>query len=209
VTTIGILGAGKLGTVLAALSVAAGYRTLVAGSGNPDRIELILQVLSPGAEAVWQVDVAREADIIILALPLGKHRMIRARDLAGRIVIDAMNYWPPTDGVLPEFEAGQSSTLVVSGAFPGARLVKALSHIGYHELQDDGRPAGSSDRHAIAVAGDDAEAVWRVSDFIEAIGFDPVVVGPLQDGRLFGPGTTLFGASLTAGELRRRIDLSP
>jgi len=203
-STVGILGAGKLGSTLAQLSTAAGHRTLIAGSGDPSSLELILSVLAPTAIARWASEVAREADIVILALPLGRYRKVPAAELTRKVVVDAMNYWRETDGELHEFE-GVPSSPVVADSLPGARVVKAFSHLGYHDLSSDARASGAPDRRALAIAGDDPEAIAQVSELVDSFGFDPVVVGRLQEGRRFEPMTAAFGISLDATELALRI----
>ena len=205
-TTVGILGAGKLGSTLARLSTAAGHRTLIARSADLGELPLVLSVLAPDAIAARAEVVAREADIAILAIPLGRHPELPVAELAGKVVIDAMNYWPQTDGRLPEYEGGASSSLVVARTLSGSRLVKALSHLGYHELEADARPHGAVGRRGIAIAGDDADAVGSVSALVDSLGFDPVAVGGLDQGVHFGPGTSAFGVSVSAVELSARID---
>lgn len=194
-TTVGVLGAGKVGTVLARLAVQAGYRTLIAAAADPAAIGLIVQVMAPGAQAKTAATVAQEADIVILAVPLSRYRSLPADQLRGKVVIDAMNYWPPTDGILPEFEDPVASSLLVADALPGTQLVRAFSHLGYHQLDEDARPGGAADRHAIAIAGDDPRAVRVVADLVDRIGFDPVIAGDLATSVRFEPGTALFGTS--------------
>ncbi len=203
-----ILGAGKLGIVLAQLAVRAGYVVYIAGSAGAEKIRLTVQVLAPGAIAATADDAIRQSDIVILALPLGKYRTIPKELLADKLVIDAMNYWWEVDGERDDLANPQSSSSEVVRDYLGnPRLVKAFSHMGYHHLLDEAKPSGSPGRKAIAVAGDNQTDNESVAALVNDLGFDPLLIGPLHAGKQLEPGHEAFGANVDAGTLRQYVGL--
>jgi predicted dinucleotide-binding enzyme len=198
---IAVLGAGHTGPVIARVAVAAGYHVSIAASGDPEKIELITGVLAPGAEPAWAADAAADADVVLLAIPLHRFPTFDPAPVAGKLVVDTMNYWPPVDGVQEMFDGRRyGSSEIVQHRLARSTVVKTLNHIGYHELEDDRRPAGSPGRRALGVAGDDPGAVGVVAGVIERIGYDTVRLGSLAAGRLLEPGGPVFGVPMRRAE---------
>src|SRR6478672_2808675 len=167
IKTIGIIGAGKLGITLARIARHYGFDANIAGSGEADKIALTAEVLAPGTKAMTSEDVVNHSDVIILALPLGKFRMLPKHAFGGKLVIDAMNYWWEVDGDRDDIvPTGQSSSEAVQEFLNESIVVKAFNHIGYHDLFDEHKPAGEHGRKAMAIAGSDEASVQAVSDLV-------------------------------------------
>ncbi|MFE9955587.1 NADPH-dependent F420 reductase [Micromonospora sp. NPDC005299] len=201
-----VLGAGHTGPVIARVAMAAGYPVTIAASGDPASIALITDVLAPGAEARWAADAVADAGVVVLAIPLHRFPDLDPALLAGKVVVDTMNYWPPVGGVQEMFDDPRhGSSEIVQRRLARSTVVKTLNHIGYHELEDDRRPAGAPDRRALGVAGDDPAAVRTVADLIEHMGYDAVRLDSLRAGRLLQPGGPVFGVPLGRAEFRRAL----
>jgi len=203
-STLAVLGAGHVGPVIARLAIKAGYPVAIATSGDPDDIALITELVIPGAQPRWAADAVAGADTVVLAMPLHRFADVDPGLLAGKLVVDAMNYWPASDGVLSAFEHGGSSE-IVARRLTGSTVVKAFNHIGYHELEDRARPAGAPDRRATGVAGDDPEAAAAIAGLVDQIGYDPVLLDSLRAGRVLQPGGPVFGAVLALPEFERAV----
>jgi predicted dinucleotide-binding enzyme len=192
---LAVLGAGHVGPVIARLAIKAGYPVAIATSGDPEDIALITELIIPGAQPRWASDAVADADIVVLAIPLHRFGDIDPTLLDGKLVVDAMNYWPASDGVLSAFEHGGSSE-IVARRLTGSTVVKALNHIGYHELEDRARPAGAPGRPAAAAA---------IAGLLDRIGYDPVRLESLRAGRVLQPGGPVFGVVLTLPEFERAV----
>ena len=203
---IAVLGAGHVGPVIARMAIAAGYHVSIAASGDPEKIMLMTQILVPGAEPRWAADAVVGTDIVVLSIPLHRFADLDPGLVAGKLVVDAMNYWPPVNGVVDMFEDRRyTSSEIVQRRLARSTVVKTLNHIGYHEMEEDRRTAGSADRRALGVAGDDPGAVNAVAEVVERIGYDAVRLDSLSAGRLLEPGGPVFGVPLHRAEFELAV----
>jgi len=182
-TTIGLIGSGHIGSQLARLAVAHGYDVVLSNSRGPETLQGLVDELGEHARAATAAEAAAAGDIVVVTTPLAAEATLPVDELAGKIVIDTNNYYPQRDGHIPELD-DESTTVAerLQKVLPTSHVVKAFNHIGAAELTSQALPAGSPDRRALIVAGDDAGARERVAALIDQFGFDAVDIGELAEG---------------------------
>jgi predicted dinucleotide-binding enzyme len=191
-TRIGIIGAGHIGGTLARLFTSAGHEVAVANSRGPETLADLVAELGPSARAATPAEAAAWGEVVVVSVPLHRYAEVPAAGLDDKVVIDTNNYYPQRDGQIVDLdEDTTTSSELLAAHLPGAHVVKAFNQIQWEHLRDDGRPAGSPDRTALPIAGDDARAKSVVAGLIDDIGYDAVDMGPLSAGRLFQPGGVL------------------
>ena len=205
-TTIGLIGAGHIGSQIARLAVAHGHTVVISNSRGPESLATLVAELRPNARAATAMDAAKAGDIVVVTLPLKNYRQVPVEPLAGKIVIDTNNYYPQRDGHIPELDNESTTTAeLLQAHLPTSKAVKAFNHIYAAQLTTDGQPPGSKNRRALVIAGDDAGAKATVTDLLDQFGFDTVDAGPLKEGWRIQRDTPGYGPRRTAEELRRDL----
>jgi predicted dinucleotide-binding enzyme len=203
--TIGILGAGKLGSTLARLSMHAGFATLIASRRPVSQLKWVIDTLAPGAVTTTASELIAGADVIILAIPLSHYRDLDPDAFAGKTVLDATNYWVEVDGTVNEISTlTHSSSEVIQDWLPASKVAKAFNHMGYHdlEIEVDRKPTVP---RAMAYATDHDEIRPVVEQVVSRFGFAPLDLGPLRFGLLLEPGSPLFGEAIPTDEFRDKL----
>ncbi len=201
--TIGLIGAGHIGSQIARVAVARGYDVVISNSRGPETLRDLVAELGPRARAATPVDAAKAGDMVVVTIPLKHYRSVPVDPLAGKIVIDTNNYYPQRDGRIPELDNESTTTAeLLQAHLPTSKVVKAFNHIYAAAITSDGQPAGSPGRRALVIAGDDADAKARVTALIDEFGFDVVDAGPLAEGWRIQRDTPGYGPRRTADQLR-------
>lgn len=207
---VGIIGSGNIGRAVATRLIASGRHTvLISNSRGPESLAGLEQELGQAASAGTVEDAAREGDVVVVATPLAAVETLPAQLLAGKVVVDANNYYPRRDGQIPEIDAGLGSSEWLAQHLPGARVIKALNTMWSENILHQAVPPGAEERVAMPVAGDDDEAKSAVSGLIDDMGFDPIDGGTLRDGRRQEPGTPVYNVLLDADGVRAALDRVP
>ncbi len=205
-TTIGFIGAGNIGQAVARLAVAHGYDVVMSNSRGPDTLTDVVAALGPHADADTSVGAAERGDLVVVTIPFKAYRSVPVEPLAGKVVIDTNNYYPSRDGHVAEMdEKTATSAGLLQAHLPTAHVVKAFNHIMSTHLGEHARPAGSPDRRALAIAGDDADAKATVARLIDELGFDVVDAGPLAESWRIEPETPGYGPWMDADGMRAAL----
>ena len=204
--TIGLIGAGHIGSQLARLSVQHGYDVVVSNSRGPETLKDLVHELGLRARAGTVIEAAEAGDLVVVTIPLKNIGDVPASPLAGKIVIDTDNYYPERDGHIAELDHEETTTSeLLQRHLPGSKVVKAFNHIYAAALTTDGQPAGTPKRRALAIAGNDSDAKRVVAQLIDRFGFDVVDIGPLHESWRIQRDTPGYGPRRTAEELRRDL----
>jgi predicted dinucleotide-binding enzyme len=205
--TIGFIGAGHIGSQLARLAVKNGIHVVISNSRGPETLADLVRELGPLARAATAEEAARAGDFVVVTIPLKNLPDVPVAPLAGKIVIDTLNYYPQRDGHIVDLDNEKTTTSeMVQRHLPASKVVKAFNHIYAAELTTHGQPAGSANRRALAIAGNDAAAKKAVSELLDQFGFDTVDIGPLSESWRIQRDTPGYGPRRTAEQLR--TDLS-
>jgi predicted dinucleotide-binding enzyme len=206
-TTIGFIGAGHIGSQVARLAMSHGYAVVMSNSRGPETLAGLVGELGPSARAATAMEVAEAGERHCGGpVPLRNCREVPVAPLVGKIMVDTNNYYPERDGHIPELDNESTTTApLLQAHLPTSKVVKAFSHIYSAQLTTDGQPAGSKNRRALVIAGDDLAAKVAVTNLLDHFGFDTVDAGPLKEGWRIQRDTPGYGPRRAAEELRKDL----
>ena len=206
IKTIGLIGAGHIGGQIARLAVSNNYNVVISNSRGPATLSALVAELGPRARAATPADAAKAGDLVVVTVPLKNYRTVPVEPLAGKIVIDTNNYYPERDGHIAELDKESTTTSeLLQAHLPTSKVVKAFNHIYAAALTTDGQAAGTKNRRALVVAGNDQGAKATVTRLLDEFGFDTVDAGLLKEGWRIQRDTPGYGPRRTAEELRRDL----
>jgi len=204
--TIGLIGAGKIGSQVARLAVRNGYNVVISNSRGPQTLTALVAELGPRARAGTPTEAAAAGDIVVVTVPLKSYLAVPVAPLAGKVVIDTNNYYPERDGHIAALDSESTTTSeLLQARLPTSKVVKAFNHIYAAALTTDGQAHGTSNRRALAIAGNDAQAKAIVAKLIDEFGFDTVDVGPLSESWRIQRDTPGYGPRRTGPELHKDL----
>jgi predicted dinucleotide-binding enzyme len=205
-TTIGLIGAGNIGQAVARLAVDHGYDVVLSNSRGPQTLGDVVAALGEHADADTVEGAASRGDLVVVTVPLHAYEAVPVEPLGGKVVIDTNNYYPQRDGQIASLDDGSmTSAGLLQQHLPTSHVVKAFNHIMAAHLTEHAQPAGTADRRALAIAGNDGSAKATVTALIDELGFDVVDVGTLEESWRIQPDTPGYGPRLDADGMRKAL----
>lgn len=182
----GIIGTGRIGSILARILVAAGHQVVLANARGPRTLDPLVAELG-------------RAELLVLMVPFERVRgLLPPYAVQDKVLVDATNAFGGPGGV-PADLGGRGSSDLVAEWYPGAQVVKSLNTMHFETLAVAGTAPG--ERLAHFTAGDDAKSKEIVAGIISDLGFAPVDTGPLHSGGILQqPGGPLFNRPLTEAQ---------
>jgi 8-hydroxy-5-deazaflavin:NADPH oxidoreductase len=193
-TTLGLIGSGRIGSTVARLAVSAGYDAVLSNSRGPDTLAGLVAELGPRASAASAAEAAAAGDLVLVSVPVLAYPALPADALAGKVVLDTGNYYPARDGHIAALGSRElTDSQYLAQHVPGARVVKVFNNIFFKHLANLARPAGAADRSALPIAGDDGAAKASAAAFLDAIGYDAADYGTLAESWRQQDGSPAYG----------------
>ncbi|QDY90085.1 NADP oxidoreductase [Arthrobacter sp. UKPF54-2] len=209
-TTIGIIGAGHIGSQVARKAVQLGYDVVISNSRGPETLTELVAELGPRARAATAAEAAAAGDFAVVTVPLKNIKDIPAEPLAGKIVIDTNNYYWERDGRFPALDNGEATTSgLLQEHLPASKVAKGFNHIMAAQITTDGTPDGTENRRALATASDFPEAAELVTRLYDEFGFDTVNIGPLSESWRVERDRPAYVVRQNAAELRDNLAKAP
>jgi len=204
---IGIVGAGSIGATLTRHFTRLGHDVVVANSRGPETLADLAK--ETGAKPVDVAAVPRGRDLVVVTIPESKiadlPQELFKNSPPNQIVIDTGNYYPrQRDGKIEGIEQGLVESRWVERQL-GRPVIKVFNNIYAEHLAKRGKPPGSPGRIALPVSGDDAKAKETVMELVNAIGFDPVDAGGLDESWRQQPATPVYATDFDAAGVRRAL----
>lgn len=209
-TTIGIIGAGHIGSQIARKAVQLGYDVVISNSRGPETLTELVAELGPRARAATAAEAGAAADFAVVTIPLKNYKALPAEALAGKVVIDTINYYFERDGHIPELDAGEATTSgLVQEHLADSHVAKGFNHIPSGDITTSGTPAGSENRRALATASDHEDAAALVTRIYDEFGFDTVNIGPLAESWRVERDRPAYVVRQNAEELKANLAKAP
>lgn len=197
---IGIIGAGFVGRAVAKQAIKAGHQVMLSNSRGPQTLFSLKPMI--GCETGTATEAAIFGEIVVIAVPLTAIGQLPVAELAGKAVIDAVNYYPERDGQVAELDQQTTTTSeYLAGFLPQSKITKAFNAIQMTDLETDGLPAGDPERRALPLAGDDKATKQIIISLYDAFGFDAVDAGALSEGWRFQRAMPSYCVRMTKAEL--------